>query len=126
MISIETTLSSSSIFIDLTPNDFLPVSLISLTLNLIHFPNAETNIASSSSSAILTSISSSPSLRAVAILPFFMMLSYSLRSVFFTRPFFVANKSFPVCPFALGMIALTFSSASTGIRLTTARPFACF
>ncbi len=91
MMSIDTSSSPSRKVIPLTPYAVRPTALTSFTENLMLMPSFVPKIISSFLSTSLTPINSSSSLKDMAIIPVFRLLSYSESSVFLTVPFFVTK-----------------------------------
>lgn len=116
--------SSFESVIDLTPWLPRPVARTSLSLKRMHLPSREAIKISSSPLDISVPIRLSPSSNVIAIFPFLFMRSNSDRSVFLISPFFVAMMRLPFASSPRGMIVVTFSSASSAIRLTMLLPFA--
>ena len=83
----------------------------SFSLNMTDIPFFDTRMMFWVPSVGFTSISSSPSLRTMAVSPFFLTFAYSSSFVYLTMPFFVAMKRYFSSPVELkGIIAVIFSS----------------
>ncbi len=121
---ISTIKSSASILIDLTPLAVLPIALTVFSWKRIHLPFEDAISNSLSPKVSRAEMSSSPSSKDIAILPFLRMLSNSLSLVFFILPLRVASTRLPLrsCSSVIGSITVTRSPCSTFKRLLTVRP----
>ena len=112
-------------FIPMTPMDARPVARTSVSWKRIHIPCLVTRNISLLLSVIFTSISSSSSLRLIAVSPFFLTLENSIRGVFFTIPVLVTINRFLSSLYSrIGIIAVIFSPGASGKRGTIAVPLA--
>ena len=77
-----------------TPLVIRAVGVISVELNLIQYPASVIKISGSSLIKV-TAANSSPSLIVTAPMPLdFLVLTYSLKAVFLTKPFLVTNNTY--------------------------------
>ena len=127
IIPITSSLESFNL-IPLTPDAFLPIGLVLLSSNLIHFPDFTAIKTWEFPVVNFASKSSSFSLIVMAFIPFDLGLEYCSRDVFLTWPSLVHiitkwllmySSSFKSC---VQIKALTLSSGSIFIRFCIALP----
>ncbi|KOR26411.1 hypothetical protein ND00_06350 [Clostridium sp. L74] len=123
--STDTAISSSLNVIALTPVAVLPIGLTSSSLNLMQYPFCVTIIISLFPLVIFTSISSSSSLKFIAINPPFLIEEYLAISVFLIIPFLVHIIKCFIPSISFNPItACIFSLFSIGIRFIIFVPLA--